>query len=69
MGFGGISPGSLLLILVIALVVFGSKKIIPLGEDLGKAINSFKKGLTQDNKNSSDKLQVKDKNEDNPKTD
>lgn len=45
MGLGGISPGSLLLILLIALVVFGSKRLRTIGEDLGHAVRSFKKGL------------------------
>lgn len=45
MGMGGISPGSLLLILLIALVIFGSKKLRTIGEDLGHAVRSFRKGL------------------------
>lgn len=45
MGLGGISPGSLLLILLIALVLFGSKKLRTIGEDLGQAVRSFRKGL------------------------
>ena len=45
MGFGGISPGSLLLILLIALVLFGTKKLRTIGEDLGAAVRSFRKGL------------------------
>lgn len=45
MGFGGISFGSLLLILLIVLVLFGSKRIKGLGEDLGQAVRSFRKGL------------------------
>ena len=48
MGLSGISPASLLLILLIALVLFGSKKISTLGEDLGKAIKGFKKGLNEE---------------------
>lgn len=45
MGLGGISVGSLLLILLIVLVLFGSKRIRSLGEDLGQAVRSFRKGL------------------------
>lgn len=45
MGLGGISPGSLLLILLIALVLFGTKKLRNMGEDLGHAVRSFRKGL------------------------
>lgn len=39
----------LIVILLIAIVVFGSKKIVTLGEDVGKAIKSFRKGMNEDN--------------------
>jgi sec-independent protein translocase protein TatA len=45
MGFGGISPGSLILILVICMLLFGTKKLRNIGEDLGKALKDFRKGL------------------------
>lgn len=45
MGFGGISPGSLILIFLIVVLLFGTKKLQSLGEDLGKAIKGFRKGL------------------------
>jgi sec-independent protein translocase protein TatA len=45
MGLGGISFGSLLLILLIVLVLFGSKRLRNMGEDLGQAVRSFRKGL------------------------
>lgn len=45
MGFGGISFGSLLLILFIVLVLFGTKRLRSIGEDLGAAVRSFRKGL------------------------
>lgn len=45
MGLGGISPYSLLLIFLIIIFLFGTKKIRNLGEDLGHAFKSFKKGL------------------------
>lgn len=45
MGFGGISIGSLLLIFLIVLVLFGTKKLRTIGEDLGAAVRSFRKGL------------------------
>ncbi len=48
MGLGGISPGSLLLIFLIIVVLFGTKKLASLGEDLGKAFKGFKKGLQAD---------------------
>lgn len=45
MGIGGISPGSLLLILLIVVLLFGTKKLRHMGEDLGKAYQGFKKGV------------------------
>ena len=47
MGIGGISPGSLLLILLIVLVLFGTKKLRHLGEDLGQAVRSFRRGMNE----------------------
>jgi sec-independent protein translocase protein TatA len=35
----------LLIILAIVLVVFGTKKLLNIGRDLGGAVGSFKKGL------------------------
>lgn len=45
MGFGGISMGSLILIFFIILLLFGTKKLRNIGEDLGHALKSFRKGL------------------------
>ncbi len=47
MGFGGISPMSLLLIFLIIIVLFGTKKLRNIGEDLGHAFKSFRRGLQQ----------------------
>ncbi len=45
MGFGGISIWSLLLILGIVILLFGTKKLRNVGGDLGGAIKSFKKSM------------------------
>ncbi len=45
MGFGGISIWSLLLILAIVILLFGTKKLRNVGSDLGGAIKSFKKSV------------------------
>lgn len=50
MGLGGISMGSLILIFLIILLLFGTKKLRNIGEDLGHALRSFRKGL-QDSEN------------------
>lgn len=47
MGFSGISPMSLLLIFLIIILLFGTKKIRNIGEDLGHAFKSFRKGIQQ----------------------
>lgn len=47
MGFHG-SIGSIILILVIAVLLFGTKKLRTMGEDIGVAIKSFRKGLRDD---------------------
>ena len=50
MGFGGISIWSLLLILVIVILLFGTKKLRNVGTDLGGAIRSFKKAVKDEEK-------------------
>lgn len=45
MGIGGIGIWQLLIILVIVLLLFGTKKLRSLGGDLGSAIKSFKKAV------------------------
>lgn len=50
MGFGGISIWSLLLILAIVVLLFGTKKLRNVGNDLGGAIRSFKKAVKDEEK-------------------
>lgn len=47
MGLSGISPLSLLLILLIVVALFGTKKIKTLGSDLGETIKNFKRALNE----------------------
>ncbi len=44
----GISPWSILLILIIVVVLFGTKKLRNIGSDLGAAMKSFKKSARED---------------------
>jgi sec-independent protein translocase protein TatA len=48
MGFGGIGPTQLIIILVIILLLFGSKKLRNIGGDLGKALKGFKSAMKDD---------------------
>jgi sec-independent protein translocase protein TatA len=59
MGFGGISIWSLLLILGIVILIFGTKKLRNVGGDLGGAIKSFKKSVKDDGVDS-DKPETED---------
>ena len=47
---GLFQPAHLLVIFIIAVVVFGPKKLPELGKGLGEAIRGFKKALNEDDK-------------------
>jgi sec-independent protein translocase protein TatA len=40
-----LSPGHLLLILLVVVLIFGTKKLRNLGSDLGSAVKGFKDGM------------------------
>jgi sec-independent protein translocase protein TatA len=48
MGLSGISPLSLLLILLIVIGLFGTDKLKSIGADLGHAIKQFRQALADD---------------------
>ncbi len=50
MGFGGISIWQLLIILVIVLLLFGTKRLKNMGSDLGTAFKGFKKAINDEEK-------------------
>lgn len=50
---GNIGPVQLLIILLIVLLIFGTKRIRSLGSDLGGAIKEFRKGMGEDGSNQS----------------
>jgi sec-independent protein translocase protein TatA len=45
MGLGGISLWQLLIVLLIVVVVFGTKKLSNMGSDLGGAVKGFRKAM------------------------
>ena len=54
MGFSGINLPSLIIILVIVALIFGTKRLRGIGGDLGGAIKGFKKAINVDTKQNDD---------------
>ncbi len=48
MGIGGIGIWQLLIILLIVIMLFGSKRLGSLGADLGNAVRGFRKSVADD---------------------
>jgi sec-independent protein translocase protein TatA len=62
MGFSGIGPGSLILILIIVVLLFGTKRLRSMGSDLGSALKNFKKSVKEgqeDDEPDQDKIESK----------
>lgn len=54
MGMGGISIWQLLIVLVIVLLVFGTKRLTGLGSDLGNAIKGFRSAMKDGDEENAD---------------
>jgi len=52
---GGISIWQLLIVFVIVILIFGTKKLRNLGGDLGGAVKGFKNAINEDPKKEDDK--------------
>ena len=63
----GLGLQELLVILVIALVIFGPSKLPQIGSGLGKAIRDFKKGVSSDDGEDSANDAKKDSHKDLPR--
>jgi sec-independent protein translocase protein TatA len=50
MGLGGISIWQLLIILVIVLLLFGTKRLKSIGSDLGNAVKGFRSAMSDPDK-------------------
>ena len=48
MGLGGISIWQLLIVLLIVVLIFGTKRLKTIGGDLGGALKSFRKAMDTD---------------------
>jgi sec-independent protein translocase protein TatA len=57
MGIGGISMWQLLILLLIVVLVFGTKRLRNMGGDLGAAIKGFRKGMEEAKEDDSEKLE------------
>ena len=57
MGIGGISMLQLLILLLIVVLVFGTKRLRNMGGDLGAAIKGFRKGMEDPTGDTEEKLE------------
>lgn len=57
MGIGGISMWQLLILLVIVVLVFGTKRLRNMGGDLGAAVKGFRKGMEDEKEDTAEKLE------------
>lgn len=64
MGIGGISIWQLLIILVIVLLLFGTKRLRNLGSDLGNAVKGFRKAVDDPEKDKQPEQLAKSEPED-----
>ena len=57
MGIGGISMWQLLILLLIVVLVFGTKRLRNMGSDLGAAVKGFRKGMEEPREEPEEKLE------------
>ena len=63
MGLGGISIWQLAIVLLIVVLIFGTKRLKSIGSDLGGAFKGFKKAIDTDDDKSSEERQKHLENE------
>ncbi len=61
MGLGGISLWQLLIILLIVVLIFGTKRLKTIGGDLGGAVKGFRKAMDTDDGDDHKKLEQGEK--------
>ena len=59
--FGGIGIWQLLIILLIVVLLFGTKKLKSMGKDMGEAVKGFKDGIKDDSSNNDQNVESKPK--------
>lgn len=65
MGLGGISIWQLLIILVIVVLIFGTKRLKSIGGDLGGAVKGFRKAM-DDGEKEGDAKQIRSEDAEKP---
>jgi len=58
MGFGGISAWQLLILLLIVVMIFGTRRLRNLGGDLGAAVKGFKKSMKDEEEEPAEPAQL-----------
>jgi sec-independent protein translocase protein TatA len=58
MGLGGISIWQLLIVLLIVVMIFGTKRLKDIGTDLGGAVKGFKKAMGDADKDAEEPRQL-----------
>ena len=58
MGIGGISMWQLLVLLLIVVLVFGTKRLRGMGSDLGAAVKGFRKGMEDEKDRDTERLEA-----------
>ena len=69
MGLGGISIWQLAIILLIVVLIFGTKRLKGIGTDLGGALKSFRKAMSDSEKEVDDPRQLGKPDADFPESD
>ncbi|EGT76538.1 twin-arginine translocase TatA/TatE family subunit [Haemophilus haemolyticus] len=64
----GLSPAQMIILLVVILLVFGTKKLRNAGSDLGAAVKGFKKAMQDDEKTKDAEFKSIDNNATSAKT-
>ena len=54
----GLSPSQMIILLVVVLLVFGTKKLRNAGSDLGAAVKGFKKAMSDEEKKDAEFKQI-----------
>jgi len=60
MGMGGISIWQLLIILVIVLLLFGTKRLKSIGSDLGNAVKGFRSAMAEQERENTEPKQLEE---------